>query len=508
MKAAIYCRVSTEDQAIDGTSLDSQKEACLVKAKELGYETSEDYTILETYSGLSLDRPKLNELREWVRDKQVDAVIAYTLDRLSRDPVHFIILQEELERVDVALIMVTEDVDSSDMGKLITYIKGFAAKLEAEKIKERTIRGKMQRVKEGRLPGGRFTKLYGYNYIKGKGLGEGIRYKNNDESKVVQEICRLFIEESMSLGKIMQRLNTFGILPPSGKGLWNRTGVHYILRNPAYIGRTYLFTRYKVEAKRHLKQSRRNKFTHVVMRPRDKWVELEGATPAIISEEIFNQVQWKLKRNKELASRNTKHDYLLAGYVFCGHCGRRYTAHTKGRNAYYGCPKCRKRNLNTKYLESSIWKQIEDVLSKPEVVMAGIEAIENDENNEERSHKDLQSIELKIRHMEKEKDRAWKAFQITGDEAKFTHEIKEIMLRIEELEKQKVELENKIELVGQAEANIQSIKEYCELVNQNLGNLSFSEKRKALESLKIKVIAGEDGLKLEGIIPIVSGQCA
>ena len=137
MKAAIYCRVSTEDQAVDGTSLGSQKEACLKKAQELGYDPSEDYTILETYSGLSLDRPKLSQLRQWIRDKAVDVVIAYTLDRLSRDPVHFIILQEELERADVSLIMVTEDIDSSDLGRLITYIKGFAAKLEAEKIKER-----------------------------------------------------------------------------------------------------------------------------------------------------------------------------------------------------------------------------------------------------------------------------------------------------------------------------------------------------------------------------------
>ncbi len=122
MKAAIYCRVSTEDQEREGTSLQSQLEACEKLAEEKGYEVEEQYIIREVYSGLTLDRPKLNELREWVRDKQVDVVIAYTLDRLSRDPVHFIILQEELERVGVELILVTEDVDSSDLGRLITYI--------------------------------------------------------------------------------------------------------------------------------------------------------------------------------------------------------------------------------------------------------------------------------------------------------------------------------------------------------------------------------------------------
>ena len=85
MKSAVYTRVSTDSQEVEGTSLDSQLEACLAKAKELGYETSEEYTIRETYSGLTLDRPRLSELRQWVRDKEVDAVVAYTLDRLSRD---------------------------------------------------------------------------------------------------------------------------------------------------------------------------------------------------------------------------------------------------------------------------------------------------------------------------------------------------------------------------------------------------------------------------------------
>lgn len=283
---------------------------------------------------------------------------------------------------------------------------------------------------------------------------------------------------------------------------------YYILRNLAYTGKTYLFTRYKVKARRHLKQSRRNKYTHVVMKPREEWVELDGATPASISEELFNQVQLKLKRNKELASRNTKREYLLTGYVFCEHCGRRYTAHTKGINSYYSCPKCKRRNLNTKYLEPAIWTQIEDVLSKPEVVMAGIELMRGDATNEECYRKELENIEIKLCHMAKEKDRVWKAFEITGDEAKFTREIKEIMLTMGESERQIVELRNKIELIGQAETNIQSIKEYCELVDQNLGNLSFLEKRKALESLRIKVIAGKEEVKLEGIIPIVSGQCA
>ena len=199
MKAAIYCRVSTEDQEREGTSLQSQLDACLAKSRELGYETPSEFTILETYSGLSLDRPKLNQLREWVRDKQVDAVIAYTLDRLSRDPVNFLILQEEQERAGVALIMVTEDIDSSDMGKLIAYIKGFGAKKEAEKIKERTMRGKRERIKSGKLPTGRGI-LYGYDYDREL----GINVANNDLD-TVKMMGQWLIQEGIFLNEACRR---------------------------------------------------------------------------------------------------------------------------------------------------------------------------------------------------------------------------------------------------------------------------------------------------------------
>ena len=122
MRAAIYCRVSTDNQEREGTSLGSQLEACLSKAHELGYEVPQELIFKETYSGLTLDRPILSQVRELIRNQQIDGLIAYTLDRVSRDPVHFIILQGELEKAGVEIILVTETIDSSDLGKLITDI--------------------------------------------------------------------------------------------------------------------------------------------------------------------------------------------------------------------------------------------------------------------------------------------------------------------------------------------------------------------------------------------------
>ncbi len=61
MRAAIYCRVSTEDQEREGASLRSQLEACKELAHDRGFEVREEYIIMETYSGLSLDRPRPHE---------------------------------------------------------------------------------------------------------------------------------------------------------------------------------------------------------------------------------------------------------------------------------------------------------------------------------------------------------------------------------------------------------------------------------------------------------------
>ena len=127
MKVAIYCRVSTEGQEQDGTSLKTQLDACLEYCKAKRYEVVNK--ISEACSGLTLDRPKLDELRDIVRTDRIDIVVVYSLDRLSRDPVHGVILMQEMEKHGVALEAATETVDNSEVGKLVFYIKGYGCQV-------------------------------------------------------------------------------------------------------------------------------------------------------------------------------------------------------------------------------------------------------------------------------------------------------------------------------------------------------------------------------------------
>jgi site-specific DNA recombinase len=521
MKAAIYCRVSTEDQEREGTSLDSQLKACQNKAQELGYEIGDEYTVRETYSGLSLDRPKLDQLRQWVRDREVDGVVAYTLDRLSRDPVHFIILQEELERAGVVLIMVTEDVDSSDMGKLIAHIKGFAAKLEAEKIKERTMRGKRARALAGKLPGNSHAKLYGYSYMPGKGVGEGTRYINEQQATIVRQVYQWLLE-GLSTDAITYRLRELGIPTPSGKGYWIRSTVLKILKNPAYCGKTYAFTCTYGMPKYRLKLNTKRKNTGIIWKPREQWLEIPNATPAIISEETFNAAQDKLAENRRLATRNKKHEYLLGGYIYCARCGRAFwgAPGIKSRDGkhyeypFYQCSgrlkkvtpvKCYNKQHNAHKLEESVWAEVDKVLTHPESVVYYLEHMQS-KNDPNILHGELDRLAGLIENRQKQKDRVNKAFQITGDEATFRRDIALVTKEIQDLEREYSNLEVQLAQTSQLDLDIENLRSACELVKHNLKNLSFEEKRFALRALKVRVLIDGDTVSMQGWMPPEVGQ--
>jgi len=521
MKAAIYCRVSTEDQEREGTSLISQKEACLRKTQELGYTVSEEFIILETYSGLALDRPKLSQLRQWVIDKEVDAVVAYTLDRLSRDPVHFIILQEEMERSGVDLILVTESLDNSDLGLLITHIKGYAAKLEAEKIKERTMRGKRFRALAGKLPANSHARLYGYSYIPGKDVGEGIRYINEGQAAVVRQMYHWLLE-GLSTDAITYRLRELGTPTPSGKGYWIRSTVLKILSNPAYCGKTYAFTCTYGMPKYRMKPNTKRKNTGIVWKPREQWLEIPNATPAIISEATFNAAQEKLVENRRLATRSKKHEYLLGGYIYCAKCGRsfwgapgiKHRDHRRYEYPFYHCSgrlkkvtpiRCHNKQHNARKLEETIWAEVDKVLTHPESIVYYLEHVRR-ESDPDSLNGELERVACLLKNRQKQKDRINRAFQITGDEVTFRRDISLVNKEIKDLEQEYANLEVKFTQSSQLDLDIEDLQSACELVRHNLKSLSFEEKRFALRALKVRVLVDGDNVEMQGWIPPEVGQ--
>jgi site-specific DNA recombinase len=500
--AAIYARVSSPEQE-EGVSLETQVEACITAARAQGYEVSHDLILKEVHSGADLwGRPMLSQIREWSRRGKIDAVFCYSIDRLTRDPTHLIILVEEFERFGVALELIQEPVDASPEGMLIQYVRGYAAKVEREKIKERTLRGKRAKLQGGKLIGAK--PLYGYR------LEEGRRVIVPEEARIVKMIFGWAVE-GVPIREIARRLTIHGVPSPTGNVRWSKSTISRILRNEAYVGRTYAW-RWKREGKT------------VRERPREEWIELPlGTTPPIVDSSVWEEAQVRLQRNKELSARRTKRieDYLLRGYVFCGHCGKRMWAERRKRGEnwelVYRCrgkaghpdSTCERGTglpcISVQQLDSCVWSHIKTILSDPHVIAQELARIKDDADIE----KELGKIERLMRKTKREQENLAAAIEAADDQ-----DVREFLLEklrgktasLMALEKERAALITKREDRQREKDQLDSVLEWCRTVSQRLGELTFQERRLALEALRVRVLVYRSGheprVELEVNVPI------
>jgi len=360
MKAAIYCRVSTDDQEKEGTSLQTQREACLAYCQQKDYQVARQFS--ETYSGLTLERPKLIKLRSLIRDSDIDVVLVYCLDRLSRNATHGVILRDDLDKHHVSLESVTEDIDKSPLGEAITYLRGTFAQIEAEKIRERTMRGKLARLKEGKLPHGTGKGIYGYDWNKETGR----RTINELESKIVQKIFTMLMQ-GISYYKIALELNKAGIKSKSGS-LWHPLTIRRIATNESYTGKTYSG------------KTKRISKTKVISIPQEDWFLLPNVTPQIIPEELFKQTQDMILQVKQSRPIKKNAAYLFTGFIRCPKCGSPIGGTTlNGKYRYYQCRGARPTATRGKIcdagyikadrLESEVWEKVVEMASSPTTIL-------------------------------------------------------------------------------------------------------------------------------------------
>ena len=352
-EAAIYCRVSTEAQEREGTSLDTQRAACLKYAHEHDYKVTHQF--IETYSGLTLDRPKLDELRQLVRAKQINNIIIYCLDRYSRNPTHGVILLDELEKSNITLKAVTEDIDTSELGKLINYIRQYVANVEAEKLRERSTRGIKARVYDKGLPV-TFRPPYGYQWDK-----ETASLMPDNNYPNVKYILDMAIE-GRSYDYIIAKLEQRGITSPGGQTNWNKHTIARIIRNPVYAGKYYAFkSQAAVPISKNENHHSKKVKSSVRYLPPDQWHYIPDITiiNPPITEQQHTLLLAQLKIRQAQAKRNAKREYLLRGMIVCmthiGKEGRPRTYHGQPhRNSWrYTCPVggCESPHIDGPYIE-------------------------------------------------------------------------------------------------------------------------------------------------------------
>lgn len=491
--AAIYCRVSSDSQEGQGTSLQTQREAALKYCGDKSYDVR--YRFSEVYSGLSLERPELDKLRDLVRAEAIDVVVVYCLDRLSRNATHGVILRDELDKHHVLLESVTEDIDKTPLGEAITYLRGTFSQIEAEKIRERTMRGKKKKAEQGRMPCGGYARLYGYDYIKASERNGGRRIINENEAQWVRQMFTWLVDDGMSCLAIATKLNSLHI-PTKYDNCWSRTVVHKILSNPAYTG----VTTYK----------------------QGDSIELPNITPPIIEKAVFEAAQRQLRVNFEKAKRNMRRQYLLHGHIRCHQCGKPYRTHitiqhrkyntyeyrryacssAAGKSSSFSVAHCHNKGWMADKLEDLVWTQIEHILSNPGLIIAELEKQRQDSNEVSVLETELRQVERQLRELDHDQAQLLQWALKGFPEDQVLAQNKKLNTGRESLKLQSAELERKIKASQEAAISLPKLEHFVELIREKLSVLDFGTKRMAIEMLDIRVWIDGYNVEVTGVIPV------
>jgi len=223
--AAIYCRVSTEDQAKEGFSLDAQRERLEAYCAARGWSIAGEY-VDEGHSGRTADRPAYKEM---IGDRERwEVLLVLKMDRIHRNSRNFMEMTERLQEWGKEFVSVQENFDTSTaMGRFVMDIIQRIAQLESEQIGERVYMGMSQKARQG-------VGILGFDSPFGFELSDGRLHVNGQEAPYVREIFERCVAGEAT-ARIAATLNKRGVNARRG-GRWNHLRILYILHNPVYAG--------------------------------------------------------------------------------------------------------------------------------------------------------------------------------------------------------------------------------------------------------------------------------
>jgi len=360
--AAIYARVSSDKQKEENT-IASQTAALTAFAAEQGYAVPTEWIFEdEGYSGASLIRPGLERVRDLAAEGELDAVLVYAPDRLSRRYAYQILLIEELARAGVETLFIRSPRATTAEDQLLLQFQGMIAEYERAQILERSRRGKRHRARQGQV-----------------------------EAPVVRWVYERYTIDGLSIGAITRLLNEQRIPTRKQTGRWERSTVWAILRNPAYkgaagFGKTQTAPRQRITRPLRLRGGIASRDSAHHERPQDEWIAIP--VPLIIDEQTFALAQERLEANKTHAPRRTVVPSVVQGLVSCANCGYalyRTSTRSSARTIYYyrclgsdawrrrGGPICRSRPIRQDLLDRVAWTEIVKLLEEPGLIQSELD---------------------------------------------------------------------------------------------------------------------------------------
>ena len=325
----LYMRVSTEDQAREGFSLPEQKERLEAYCKFKGFVIKDYYTDAGISAKTGNYRPEFERLKEDIKSKKINTIIALKQDRITRSIFDWEELMRFLEENDAYLDCVNDDINTTNAnGKMVSRILMSVSQQEIERTSERTKVGLAGAIKQGHIP---HQAPLGYKHENKKLVVDHLT------KDVVIRIFELY-HKGMSYQKISTLFNKEQVL---GKTNWRDSSIVAILENEIYKGDFV-----------HGKRTKHPTYYENVVEP-------------IVSKEIWEECQVQKKKNSKSYQRTLT--YLFLQKLRCPKCNRILGGKaTQKKNGniyyYYYCHDCKinfKESLVEEYFNDFVNELVE-----------------------------------------------------------------------------------------------------------------------------------------------------
>ena len=503
---AIYCRVSTDEQAEFGYSIDEQKRLLEEWCK------ANDYIIYKCYSDRGIsgknikDRPALKELLSDAKEGKFDMVISWKINRVSRKLEDVLKIVNLLEKNNITFKSYSEPFETdTPAGRMQFQMMALIGEFERGTIAQNVKMGMIAKAKSGNWCGGR---VLGYDLVPNNSPEEEKKGKNKLEiNEKEAEIVR-FIFNEYSKGKgykaITNKMNKLGYKTKKGNN-FSVGSIRDILTNPVYIGEIRYNVRQNWSEKR-----RRN------INPNP--IRVKGKHEAIIDRELWDKVQLILESKKGKPSRIYDGEYPLTGILRCPKCGAGMVISrttntladgTKKRIAYYCCGNWKNKgtsvcNSNTIRVDKAneyVFKKIEELVSNEAMIKAVVKNINKERKDKVKPAKRLLGdIDKELEKLDKRKRKIFEAYEddiLTKEE--FQTRKNELNEKIRILEEEKKPLLNTISEEVSEEIPYEFIKDILMNFSKILNSSVSREQQKKLLHMIISEITMNESREIESI---------
>lgn len=471
MKAALYCRVSSDRQR-EKQTIETQKRLLADYVKAQQWEVV-DWYVDDGITGTSIEgRPAFTKLLREAEEGRFDVVVVVDIDRLTRsdDPRERAYIDYTLREngIKVAATNTGELLDLDNPNhELIHSIKTWIAKEDRKKILQRMAEGRKTKVLRGEFP---FAAPYGYEKV-GKHLGIV-----ESEAEVIREIHNLYLT-GVNTVAISKLLTDRGYYRRKG-GQWNPSRVAQAIRNPLYKGEYH-------SALGTIK------------------------TPSIVDDSTWTNAQKRLKANTTNNKRCTKRQYLVQGLIYCGECGSKMTAKTFTRPkdksfSYYYCPKpgCAPYFPSQK-VDDAVWALACSLVKDPNVLSR---VLVPDPNEAHTIRAEIEKLESRLKGKHREKHQILRLYRkglIPEDDIE--QQLKEIQTAEDMIQGTKAIEERKLDSLCQEQDQLQALESGLARLRAGIGAYTFDQRQELVRLIvpgdtTHRIIAEPKTLTVNGIV--------